>query len=381
MLGVRSFKGGQGVMLKTTQVAALVWLLLARACVGTSAQAAEPQAPTGRLKHLVVIFQENHSFDSYFATYPVAANPPGQPAFSPRPGTPSVNGLTETLLRHNPNPSNPFRNDPLHAFSCDQDHEYTAEQRARNGGLMNRFVRFAAQGPTDPRQFCHRNSQGHWDTAMGYFDGNTVTALWNYAQHFALSDNFFATTAGQSTRGALNLTAGDTFGVLCGPNEDIYGDVPPCGGPAASVATPAPTSGILGTLNNDVDPYWDICSEPSTAALSGRNVGDLLTAAGVTWGWFQGGFALSPDGTCASSHLLEAYDQAVGIDPTTDPLPSRTTSLTIIHSSTSPPPPTRGISRRALWKWWARRIRPIICTTSPGSGRQPTSAISRLLRF
>jgi phospholipase C len=308
------------MMLKTARVAALVWLQLLLSWVGGGAQAAEPQAPTGLLTHLVVIFQENHSFDSYFATYPVAANPPGQPAFSPRPGTPSVNGLTETLLRHNPNESNPFRIDRLQAFTCDQDHEYTAEQRARNGGLMNRFVRFAAQGPTDPRQFCHRNSQGHWDTVMGYFDGNTVTALWNYAQHFALSDNFFATTAGQSTRGALNLTAGDTFGVLCGPKDDIYGDVPPCGGPVSSAATPAPTTGRLGTLNNDVDPYWDTCSGPATAALSGRNVGDLLTAAGVTWGWFQGGFALSPEGTCTSSHVLEAYDKAVGIDPATDAL-------------------------------------------------------------
>jgi hypothetical protein len=31
---------------------------------------------------------------------------------------------------------------------------------------------------------------------MGYFDGNTVTAMWNYAQHFAMSDNHFATTFG-----------------------------------------------------------------------------------------------------------------------------------------------------------------------------------------
>ena len=83
---------------------------------------------------------------------------------------------------------------------------------------MDRFPRFAAEGPTNPRQFCHKGESGHWDTVMGYFDGNTVTALWNYAQHFALSDNSFATMSGQSTRGALNLTAGDTFGVLCGPD-------------------------------------------------------------------------------------------------------------------------------------------------------------------
>jgi phospholipase C len=277
-------------------------------------------APTTPIRHLVVVFQENHSFDAYFGTYPVAANPPGQPAFHPRPNTPAVNGLTRTLLRFNPNPSNPFRIDRLQAYTCDQDHEYTAEQRARNGGLMNRFPRFDAQPPTNARQFCHRNRRGHWDTVMGYFDGNTVTALWNYAQHFALSDNSFATMSGQSTRGALNLTAGDTSGVLCGPPSSVFGDVPECGGPVSSTETPAPTNGTLGTFVDDTDPYWDVCSSGQTAALSGRNVGDLLTAADVTWGWFQGGFTRDAGGECSSSHPLEAFDRAVGVDPATDPL-------------------------------------------------------------
>ena len=38
---------------------------------------------------------------------------------------------------------------------------------------------------------------------MAYFDGNTVSALWSYAQNFAMSDNFFATGLGPSTPGAL----------------------------------------------------------------------------------------------------------------------------------------------------------------------------------
>jgi phospholipase C len=272
------------------------------------------------IKHLVVIFQENHSFDAYFATYPVATNPPGQPAFHARPETPSVNGLTPTLLERNPNSSNPFRIDRLQSYTCDQDHEYTAEQRARNGGLMDQFPRFDAQGPTNPRQFCHKGSDGQWDTVMGYFDGNTVTALWNYAQHFALADNSFATMSGQSTRGALNLTVGDTYGVLCGPSGAIFGDVPECGPPVSSASTPAPTNGKLGTFVDDTDPYWDICSQGSTAAMTGRNIGDLLTAAGVTWGWFQGGFTRTSDGGCSSSHPLEAFDRTVGVDPATDPL-------------------------------------------------------------
>ena len=41
---------------------------------------------------------------------------------------------------------------------------------------------------------------------MGYFDGNTVTAMWQYAQHFAMSDNAYTDTYGPSTPGALNLS-------------------------------------------------------------------------------------------------------------------------------------------------------------------------------
>ena len=45
---------------------------------------------------------------------------------------------------------------------------------------------------------------------MDYYDGNTVTALWNYAQHYAMSDNSCDTTFGPSTPGALNLVSGQT---------------------------------------------------------------------------------------------------------------------------------------------------------------------------
>jgi phospholipase C len=289
--------------------------LLVGASVGSGAPL--PRTP---IAHLVVIFQENHSFDAYFATYPHALNPPGQPAFHPRPGTPSVNGLTPTLIERNPNASRPFRIDRLQSYTCDQDHEYTAEQKARNGGLMDQFVRFDAQPPFNDRQYCRKSPSGAWSTVMGYFDGNTVTAYWSYAQHFALGDNHFATMAGQSTRGALNLTVGDNYGVLCAPQTAVFGNVPDCGAPVSSIETRAPANGSVGTFTNDTDPYWDVCSQGSTAALTGRNIGDLLTGAGVTWGWFQGGFALDDAGKCSSSHALEAFDRATGVDPAKDTL-------------------------------------------------------------
>ena len=47
---------------------------------------------------------------------------------------------------------------------------------------------------------------------MDYYDGNTVTALWNYAQNYAMSDNNWDTTFGPSTPGALNLISGSTGG-------------------------------------------------------------------------------------------------------------------------------------------------------------------------
>ena len=62
------------------------------------------------IQHIVVIFQENVSFDHYFATYPFAANNnPNEPSFFPAPGTPGVNGLNGVLLSHNPNGANPLR--------------------------------------------------------------------------------------------------------------------------------------------------------------------------------------------------------------------------------------------------------------------------------
>ena len=79
----------------------------------------------------MVIYQENKSFDGYFGAYPEAANRPGQPAFHAKPGTPSVNGLSATLLSRNPNESNPFRIDRTQSYTCDQNRTTTRPSRSR----------------------------------------------------------------------------------------------------------------------------------------------------------------------------------------------------------------------------------------------------------
>jgi phospholipase C len=226
---------------------------------------AQAFSTTTPIKHLVVIFQENVSFDHYFATYPVAANPAGEPAFRARPGTPSVDGLGEFLLDHNPNSANPTRIDRSQPLTCDQDHAYGAEQKAFDGGLMDKFVQF-----TDVES-CATPDVSLPGLVMDYYDGNTVTALWNYAQDFALSDNSYGTTFGPSTPGALNLISGQTHG---------------------GTLNKAGSSVANGSVIGDQDPGFDDCSNNAgpTLTMSGQNIGDLLNAKGISWGWFQGGF-------------------------------------------------------------------------------------------
>jgi hypothetical protein len=97
---------------------------------------------------------------------------------------------------------------------------------------------------------------------MGYYDGNTVTALWNYAQHFAMSDNSYGTTFGPSTPGLMNLVAGQTNGVA----QHING-------------TGDETDGGSGTLSvvGDPDPLNDVCANPTRnqVQMPGKNIGDM----------------------------------------------------------------------------------------------------------
>jgi phospholipase C len=239
-------------------------------------------ATTTPIQHLVVIFQENVSFDHYFGTYPNAANTSGQ-NFHANPGTPAVNGLTPALLTSNPNGANPQRLDPANindVLTCDQDHNYPDEQKAFDNGAMDKFVASVGtgSGKSNTGQPCNASD------VMNYYDGNTVTGLWNYAQHFAMSDNSFNTTFGPSSPGAINLVSGDTGGVdtahvaaPAGNNPLTNGDTVPDG-----------AGGI--SLVSDAQPYYDDCSTRDAVAMSGNNVGDQLNAAGISWGWFQGGF-------------------------------------------------------------------------------------------
>ena len=133
------------------------------------------------IKHLVVIFGENRSFDHYFGTYPVAQNPPGEPVFTAAPSTPAVQGLTPALLTQNPNALNPlngvnavnpFRLDRTQANTEGQNHSYTPEQQAYDNGASDLFP-----ADTGNNTVSSAGTFGTHGLVMAYFDGNTVTAM------------------------------------------------------------------------------------------------------------------------------------------------------------------------------------------------------------
>ncbi len=233
-------------------------------------------AATTPIRHVVVIFDENNSFDHYFGTYPRALNPLGQPPFIAAPGTPTVNGLTPVLLNNNPNSVQPFRLDRTMDSTCDNDNHYADEQSAYHMGLLDKFPENTSAVGCQP------------GLSMGYYDGNTVTALWNYAQHFAMSDNFFDTEFGTTVMGHLNLISGQTHETSI---QTISGKV------------------VNGSIIANVEAGFDDCVTPPTntpVQMTSANIGDLLNAKGVSWGWFYADFPQSannkPITSCTSTY-------------------------------------------------------------------------------
>jgi phospholipase C len=181
---------------------------------------------------------------------------------------------------------NPPRLTPAQAYTCSQNHSYGPEQQAVDSGLMDRFPKFTGRTTSE-------GCASDGSTVLGYFDGNTVAAMWNYAQNFSINDNSFGSNFGPSSTGAINLVSGQTYGGITHFGTGSTSSYPNTVGPGV-------------TDIGDFDPYIDDCGADSggtvtttttlemnsdaSAQTGNKNVGDLLNAAAVTWGWFQGGF-------------------------------------------------------------------------------------------
>ncbi len=213
---------------------------------GSGAMAA-PVDGIHNIQHVVMIMQENRSFDSYFGTYPGANGIPG--------------GLCIP--------------DPLHGgcvapFHDSSDLNYGGPHEAGNaivdidGGRMDGFVGQAEQGvkcsTTEPGcSPCSSQASGACVDAMGYHDAREIPNYWSYAQNFVLQDNMFESGASWSLPEHLFMVS--AWSAAC-----------PDGDP-----NPMDCISSLKVVRPEAD---------SSLSYNWTDITYLLHNAGVSWGYY-----------------------------------------------------------------------------------------------
>ena len=315
------------------------------------ANAAKTATP---IKHLVVIFNENVSFDHYFATYPSASQSAGRAALRrlPRNAAGEQSGVGESADRitrihqHGERrrcrrcrsgwtarrPTPPTRTTPT-----------PPEQQAYNGGKADLFPKYTGKGtPGGAGAF------GTKGQVMGYFDGNTVTAL--VALRAAFRD--------ERQRLHRHLRSVDAGHARIGLRPDQrHADRRD---QQAAVNAARPVSYYVGdgqgglTMINDVDPGYDVCSVPTGPGDDGgQEHRRSAERGGITWGGFMGGFNLETDERQRHDRLQAQHAFAGGRQGRRS-----TTSRITTGSSISPRRPTRRMRARARSRPSATACRP-----------------------
>ena len=184
MTGLRKFSYVLGIALVVT-------LLLPNASVHaeTSDQKTVPNTP---IEHLVVLMQENHTFDNYFATYPGADGVPAGTCIPIDPFDPENTSCVESYH---------IGDKPID----DLDHSLRTFKLQYNDGKMDGFVYALNQ----------RNQNGA--LAMGYYDDRDLPYYWNLADEFVLFDRFFSSDHGGSFANHMYWAAAQPGGSRLSP--------------------------------------------------------------------------------------------------------------------------------------------------------------------
>jgi len=160
-------------------------------------------AGIAKIKHVVVIMQENRSFDSYFGTFPGAD------------GLPAVNGVFTVCAS---NPATKKCDAPYHDAALvngGADHTNKAAVADINGGKMDGFVGEAERSVkacTDPQAPACSHSQN--PDVMGYHDAREIPNYWTYAEQYALDDHMFEPVASWSLPDHLYMVS--AWSAVCG---------------------------------------------------------------------------------------------------------------------------------------------------------------------
>lgn len=213
-----------------------------------------------QIQHVVVVMQENRSFDEYFGMYPGVDGIPVDANGTPTVCVPDPNTMTCVAPYHDPSDIN-----------VGGPHNAPDAQADIDGGKMDGFIANAeSQGATSAQA----------DTVMGYKLRSDIPNYWTYADNFVLQDHMYEPVASWSGPSHLSLVSG--WSATC-PS----GQVQSC---TSSIETDqdgdlAQPNGPLTALLGDGD---DDSPQLSAADYLWTDLSYLLYEAGITWRYYRG---------------------------------------------------------------------------------------------
>jgi phospholipase C len=237
----------------------------------------DPAALRSKIKHVFIIYQENHSFDNYFGTFPGADNLATAEAQAH--GFRQYDPIGRTWVA-------PFR-------IADPDTESPAQGRVviydkMNGGAMDRFV--ATQESLSEKKFDSAGARDVGLMTMAHYDCDTIPFLWKYARTFALYDHIFSAFAGPSTPSAVSLIAGQAGQTQRARDPSQATDARgngPYSEPGKSHQIPQRYATLMLALAGSdaahaLNETSGVARDLGAVAASGR--------APIPWGWYQDGY-------------------------------------------------------------------------------------------
>jgi phospholipase C len=296
--------------------------LAAAALLASCALPPAQRAGLDRIEHVIVIYAENRSFDNLYGLFPgangIANATPDQYTQVDRDGTP-LKELPPAWKGKEVDPAFPWRmpnkpfrldapplNLPLTKQVRSPIHEFYRNQEQIDGGRNDRFAAVSDAG-------------GY---TLGYYDGSPM-AMWKWAQEYTLADNFFMGAFGGSylnhqwlicactptdpnapasmraqvdDRGWLKRRPESPPSALQGELLTGPVDATPDGFSVNTTQPPYQPSGVAPAKGGDLR-----MADPARYTLPpqrARTIGDTLSAKGVSWVWYAGGWnAAVKDGT------------------------------------------------------------------------------------
>jgi phospholipase C len=231
------------------------------------------------IKHTIILYQENISFDHYFGVYGHGSN-----------GIPAGSALTHSNGTQTWGPFTPTRlSGETQNSTCDVDHANSDMIKMANHGAMDMYLQLGndkvALNPSTPTtcpafETVPAPGSGVKALANGYYAGNAgdpgapLQNYWKLASQYTLADNFFQGVYGPSTPGAEWLVAAT--------NNTVH----------------------------DPNPVGDVCNDyaPGISTQAIPNLGQEASAQGTSWGWFQGGFGTCVPGSTTLTNGYSAHD-------------------------------------------------------------------------